>query len=136
MAHDELISALESATEGSRELDDQINEALGNDYETHCPRYTTSIDAALTLVPEGWGGEVFWHDGASARNAYVDLRLPNPRWDEPDCPPEEYCTYAALVDSYESGEDDPHPLPQGRPLALAICIASMKARKARESGNG
>ena len=82
----------------------------------------------LTLVPEGWGAEVFWHDGATARDAYVDLRQPNPRWKEPDCTPEEMSTYAALVSSYESDDDEPHPLPDAKPLALALCLVALKAR--------
>ena len=53
----ELIKRLEAATEGSRELDKEIAEAFGWVHEcmnsdTH-PHLTTSIDAALTLVPEG-----------------------------------------------------------------------------------
>lgn len=69
-----LIAHLEAASEGSRELDAAIWEiepceppdcnlrtkaiaivrlkAGGDDAE--CPAYTTSLDAALTLVPEGW----------------------------------------------------------------------------------
>lgn len=66
-----LIARLESADGPSRELDWAIAESLG---WTRCqvgqviacyapgdphmkagaPRYTASIDAALTLVPEGW----------------------------------------------------------------------------------
>lgn len=73
---DELIARLEAATEGSRELDREIaEEALGliTEWESvgdkpqmslmvrplekagylELPCFTTSLDAALTLVPEG-----------------------------------------------------------------------------------
>lgn len=32
--------------------------------DTHIPRYTASIDAALTLVPEGWNGVIHIRDGS------------------------------------------------------------------------
>ena len=59
-----LVERLEEATEGSLELDVEIAAYLSPGEETaygfaqkvwlgEQPRYTTSIDAALTLVPEG-----------------------------------------------------------------------------------
>lgn len=82
---DELIAELERATEGSRELDGLIwktleppsyqeaKSMLAGALPKDCPKeerenilqerlnsnarhYTTSLDAALTLVPEGWAG--------------------------------------------------------------------------------
>lgn len=73
---EDLIERLEKATEGSRELDADIFEVIGGElYQRarvlaakpcgapedtiteaargYAPRYTTSVDAALTLVPEG-----------------------------------------------------------------------------------
>lgn len=60
----DLITRLESADGPDRELDADIHESIGNivdrgcpitwHYEDETPRYTASIDAALTLVPEGW----------------------------------------------------------------------------------
>lgn len=141
----DLIARLEAAKEGSRELDRKIAFAVNwNGFQNEdqiykenaddIPNWTQSLDAALTLVPEGWGAEIFWHDGATAADAYVDLRLPNPRWKEPDCPTELLSTYAALVSSYEDDDrpinpDEPYPLPRAKPLALALCIAAMKARE-------
>src|SRR5690242_6190570 len=53
-----LIGALESATEGSRELDIKIHDLLWLNDVTgtwHEPRdYTRSLDAALTLLPGVW----------------------------------------------------------------------------------
>jgi len=70
----DLIARLETATEGSRELDAEIVRAVDPDaffaddgsFESavydcinrYPPHYTTSLDAALTLVPEGWGWSV------------------------------------------------------------------------------
>ncbi len=62
-----LIEKLEAATEGSRELDLKIGQATHRGMRGRVPNYwadnlrlmgqlpeyTTSIDAALTLVPEG-----------------------------------------------------------------------------------
>ena len=61
---DTLIRELEEATEGSRKLDEKIHKAIGDpgaddprlfafEHGDYPPHYTTSIDAALTLVPEG-----------------------------------------------------------------------------------
>ena len=86
----ELITALEKATGPSRELDCFIALAAGRargvalrDMQTgptdsqkswmassvvqkgawfHPERYTASIDAALTLVPEGWEWELAWNN--------------------------------------------------------------------------
>jgi len=85
MTREELIAALESAEAGSRELDAEIwllvtpgatrkqssyvHKASGRTCyidETReasgrlilVPEYTTSIDTALSLVPEGWDWEV------------------------------------------------------------------------------
>jgi len=62
MSRDDLIARLEAATELDRELDAEIGRFavarfLGYvpDRPQHgCALYTASIDAALTLVPEGW----------------------------------------------------------------------------------
>jgi len=63
---DDLIQRMETATEGSRELDAAIYRLLysgklvdllrrsGVTDMEYCPDYTTSLDAALTLVPEGY----------------------------------------------------------------------------------
>lgn len=60
----DLIARLEAATEGSRELDIDIGELQGFIWQDggwcgadgdfrELPSYTTSLDAAMTLVPEG-----------------------------------------------------------------------------------
>lgn len=69
MTRKELIQALRAAKGPSRELDAAILEYLCQDTEwpTSDPRlFTSSIDAALTLVPEGriWSiGKILKADG-------------------------------------------------------------------------
>lgn len=114
--HD-LIARLEAATEGSRVLDAEIHLAIGercgmgSDGLYLPPHYTQSVDAALTLVPEGW------------------------RWDElsrdVDWGPGPERSYAVSIDFYE--------MPSGRwlrnqsaahdLLPVALCIAALRARK-------
>ena len=49
----DLIAKLEAATEGSHEFDGLIWDTLGPVKPRSIHRYTSSLDAALTLVPEG-----------------------------------------------------------------------------------
>jgi hypothetical protein len=57
--HSELIAALEKATGPDRELDaaifwSQVPDGVEVAMASPIPAYTASIDAALTLVPEGY----------------------------------------------------------------------------------
>ncbi len=101
---DDLITRLEAATGPDRKLDHDIWFLMDQPLDDHavdCPlRYTESLDAALTLVPEGmgWGvkfdnqGHFAWVSGDIARNGQtVAVRY---GWNAP----------------------------------LALCIASLKAR--------
>jgi hypothetical protein len=47
-----LVSALEAATEGSEYLDYAVQRHFG--LMKPVPLYTRSLDAAMSLVPEGW----------------------------------------------------------------------------------
>jgi hypothetical protein len=105
-----LISRLEAAKEGSRELDQEIwfNHVWeGQGDERDVPAYTSSVDAALSLVPEGWsfyrldqysnGPDPIWGWGAQLRchaNPEVGLAIGETRASMP----------------------------------LALCIASLRAR--------
>ena len=76
-----LLARLEAASEGSRALDELIAQAvypeLGfgtkgdnkwymHDVHVRIEDYTTSLDAALTLVPEGWAWDLMaWPDEPS-----------------------------------------------------------------------
>jgi len=120
----EIIARLEAATEGSRELDAQISSARGiqcfvefTDTELvhyildravaqgkrELPRYTTSLDAALTLVPEGYDlGALTRHEGKWLAATYS--------------PKNPYLGWASR------GQHDNR--------VLALCIAALKARSA------
>lgn len=107
-----LIERLENASEGSRELDAEIANSYGGlsgmgyeiweAVEAHAPHYTTSLDAALTLVPEG---------------CYVRIET-GPAHD----------FHSAEI---EADDDDYDALNAPSP-ALALCIASLKARAAEK----
>lgn len=121
----ELIAKLEAATEPSRELDSAIGQTIGMvayDRSTDVlgypvgddapyPAFTTSLDAALTLVPGG----AFWrvgHDGEG----------PNPadfRADVLNVMPAERRSVTGKGVA-------------GTP-ALALCIAALRARTKEQS---
>lgn len=126
----ELIAKLEAATGPDRALDGEIFKACypnrdwlefadgwcARDPDDGCafdvaPKYSASIDAALTLVPEGWGGSIHFSE------------------DRPDC--ELHCTvslgrsYPTNANAYagKSGKDATRAS-----VALAICIAALRAK--------
>ena len=66
-----LIATLEAATEGSAELDRAICRAISGD-ETQWHKYTRSLDAAMTLVPEGWFALIDTRGRADVRYAPID----------------------------------------------------------------
>lgn len=72
-----------------------------DDFYRHDP--TASIDAALTLVPEGWRADLYEYDDDQW---HAGLRIPG----------------------LEVGTED-----RARTLALALCIASLKARMALDA---
>lgn len=117
-----LIERLEKATEGSRELDGEIW-CAANGYEflvwdgagvryrvretgwyaaEHVKPYTASLDCALTLVPEGWQWRA-WHT-----------------------PTDEGSLWGAEVNWEPPGNV------YAETPALALCIAALRARQARE----
>lgn len=116
----ELITRLESADGPSRELDWAIAESLGwtrrqvgqviacyapgdPHMKAGAPRYTASIDAALTLVPEGHSGQVSFNPNS----AYATVVSPK------CCDP----------------LDDEHIFSAGsKAPALALAAAALKAR--------
>lgn len=121
---DQLIKRLEDAKEGSRELDREValvsgwrrmgsehrphggwywrggpNDCTGTQVDNeHPPHYTTSLDAALTLVPEGWNYALNSNGAIPVADVYQDVE--NDRW------------------------------PSASTMALALCIAALKARQA------
>lgn len=124
---DELIVRLEGALKGSVELNETIhNEVHGDWLRRECVKdtdgwrhpiygkiadaqgYTTSLDAALTLIPEGWTrGLLTWpgYDNGTLRgNAKAELHS-----------------------AFSSG-GGPREIGYAETLPLAICIAALKAR--------
>lgn len=69
---DDLIKRLREATEASRELDMEIAKLAGVPYGPYkAPRYTASLDAAMTLIPKGWTRDV----DATAPECGIDVTL-------------------------------------------------------------
>jgi len=107
----DLIERLEKATEGAEVLDVAVCRAICNygpdDPLWHVMPYTRSLDAAMTLVPEGHA---------------VDLA---------DCPEMGSVArvYFGPIRENSAGE----PTGRGNTPALALTIAALKAR---ESSNG
>ena len=116
MTREELIAALEKATGADRVLDfwcwwwgkaTHDGKAPDSDYvaanirSNDAPRYTASIDAALTLVPEGLG------------------------WGIPYGPCKEYSGTRERI--WWEAEVGPATAEAFTP-ALALCIAALKAR--------
>lgn len=123
MTLDELIAALEAATGPSRELDfwcwwwgkashngelPDADYAAANIKNDPGPRYTASIDAALTLVPEGWTASVaVYGDGLLKASSLI-----GPEYvDEGDRLPNRVVLHG-----------------HARTPAIALCITSIKAR--------
>jgi hypothetical protein len=127
-ARAELIGRLEAAGAGSRDLDMDIAKSLGfrpiatiRGVQIHNPKqapgvswglphYTTSLDAAVKLVPEG----KWWTGGAGKTRP--DERL-----------------YGAAI--YEPVVGEPQRIADGEhdtSAAIALCIAALKARAASE----
>ena len=127
----DLIARLESATEGSRELDEAIVRALypeaivdfyiyGDDEKavhtvfharpliadkSELPFFTTPLDAALTLVPEGCDWEILRTTESVARN--------------------EAFIYSP---TFMICNDEDRIYGEANTPALALCIAALKAK--------
>lgn len=106
-----LIERLEKASGPDRELDVEIAMAIdlpwnkaqrtGDGKSLVAPFFTSSLDAAMTLVPEGYDWSLFYDNGEAISG----------------CMPasEDGCCFS----------DNHAPTP-----ALALCIAALKAREA------
>lgn len=103
-----LIAALEASEGPSQELDMRIYNAIypdGADYvDPKEPRYTSSLDAAITLIPTGWRVEE-WFIGAD-KSSCIELDF---------FPKEGHIPTAN--GSHECS------------AAIALCIASLRARE-------
>ncbi len=111
-----LIAELQAATEGSRELDADVHNLIfgrRSDRASPIPHigsdpeiltYTTSLDAAVSLIPEGYGFRLF---------------VPNHR------------RLAKTMLSDDWLDDDRLVMAYSKTTPLAICIAALKAGRHR-----
>lgn len=121
---DDLIKKLREATGPSRELDCDIERAIHpNSLATaligvcqigSVPRYTSSIDAAMSLVPAGWYGRVEprFYEGEVVRWRAYAIK---PDWSKVGTPLER--------------DDFPHTAAEAATPTGALCIAALEARK-------
>ena len=126
----DLIAKLEAATGPSRELDYEIALAVGwsrnpygrgwlaanGDLCDAPPCLTASIDAALTLVPEGWHIECL-----STPDKGTSVRNPSRK---------AACDMGPDLDNDEGWEIG-RKVGNHAEAALAVCIAALKAREAK-----
>lgn len=122
----DLIERLENATGPDMRLDAAISQTLGLSSETEqglpcTPMYTTSIDAALTLVPTDFDYEITIN-GTNDEQTYTCAAV---RW---------------WRDGRVRNEGGwLHRSGNAKTTALALCIAALKARTEAErkgKGNG
>ncbi len=110
-----LLEKLEAATEGSRALDEAIDIAIKGTYFDSKP-YTTSIDAALTLVPEGY--------------RMKHLSTGDPDLSEKNDQRYSQCILYPHLDNDKCWKMGIKTCEQASSPALALCIAALKARLA------
>lgn len=101
----DLITRLEQAAEGSRELDMAIWDATGGWSVNNPPAYTTSLDDALALAERlrpCWS----WSVGQNVHHKY-------------------WLAYALVLDDYRSSFQPTNGM--AKTPALALCLAILKA---------
>ena len=86
----------------------------GNGFDQLVPAYTASIDAAMTLVPEGWGWNISQPNARALASGLLKKRTP--------CSGE-----------VQNGCEDRYAVAGATP-ALALCAAALRARTHRGEG--
>lgn len=130
----DLVARLEKATGPDRDIDELIAEAVGYKVcsETQAygrswnspsgyfigaaPKFTDSLDAAVTLIPEGWAWSV--HVGG----CYATGRLLKPRAELAEAVETQFGPAVGIRSQIEAATP-----------AIAICIAALKARAAQSA---
>ncbi len=117
-----LIERLERATGPDRDLDIAIGEAVGaadhgwpayhRPFKDWAKHYTASIDAALTLVPEGFRWKLGYSKNVPCVASVVDYRI----------------QMAPNVGSFDAECDSNH--------AIALCVAALRAREETAHSGG
>jgi len=95
----DLDRAIKAALEGREYI--SFQDDLANRRGTTPPRWTTSLDAAMTRVPEGWGKSVT--DADNEQDAIAEL------W---------------------HGDGEGHSHARAKTWPLALCAAALRARAA------
>jgi hypothetical protein len=115
----DLIERLSAATGKDPELDTLIHEAIhGPLGKLERPqRYTASLDAAMTLIPEGYAFQVRRNVSPDGDEAYCNAQV----W-----------PYAA---EWRTDEPKPHPFGNSdeKYPAIALTIAALRARQTTAS---
>ena len=106
-----ITQKLQAATGGDRGLDAMIHhwllQGVGTGYPSSAPAYTSSIDAALMLVPEGWAISF-----GEKRGLPPEIRM-----------------FAWLNDhNTPDGIAVRHTEGSAHTIALALCIAALSAK--------
>src|SRR3569832_1648284 len=111
----ELAERCEAATRPDRELDWDIADAMGSNGSIHkrvaAPRYTASLDAAMTLVPE---------HGAVERSGWHTIGTPWAGF--------EIWMYREENGTWLHSSSDPITEGNAATPALALCAAALRAR--------
>ena len=117
----DLIARLEALAGPDRDVDEAIACLIADPHPKHgkpigminARHYTVSVDAALTLVPEGWAWFVEWI-GAPFLEGRARLWIPAQR------------TQKLKIENITCDAKNP---------AIALCVAALKARQAAEVQN-
>jgi len=109
-----LLALLELESQGSRDFDEAIDALFllrGYHMPGSSPCYTTSVDAALKLIPAGCAPVIDWLRYFSDNHIYYE------------------CTIQMVgINQPEIGHAEAHT------MALAICIAALRAHLHLEDG--
>lgn len=118
----DLLNRIKAATGPDWSLDVEIARALGFLEEVagmvRLPAYTASLDAALTLVPEGLEWELFGYD------ATRDPRFPRFQ-----------ARIMLLTHAQDPEELGPQSIMNAATPALALCAAALRAHEAMKDND-
>lgn len=128
---DALIAKLEAASEGSRELDEAIavidmGAAKAEDWRDAgiTPNYSRSLDAAVSLVPDGMPVDI--HIGPRGMGNDATVYEPEKWTDTQGRRCTTYRAHECLANRDRKGTIYWTPAP------IALCVAALKALRARQ----
>ncbi len=117
-----LIERVEAAEGPDRDLDYDIADAVLGSVKPplrrgHCEKYTASADAALTVVPDGWGFTIVHHPGFPIQAAVREYQFSDGK----------YWTSGTM---HQSG------MVKAATPALAILSAALRTRLTQSTNEG